>query len=481
MTGNSPPDTGSVDSDHLTKGLLRLTMACNEQCRFCNLPVEDDATQALGDAEARAAVQAFAAAGQRTLTLSGGEPTVQRKRLIDWVKTARAQGIPFVELQTNAVLLDDDYAEALRAAGLTSAFVALLSHDPAIHDDLMGRTGAHAACLAGIDALLNAAIHVTLNPVLTYSMQSLVGDYVSYVSTRLTRVSSISLSVVQPHGRAADHLDLLPDYGVLAESVRLAQRHAEDAGIELLNPYCGLPLCAGWERATERCVEAVEALAARRKEHPSVPGLTNRGDKRHGEPCRACAWRTRCGGAWHAYWEHRSGQGLKPPELRLEPWEPEAHTAAGQTIVQTHNGVTAETIASLAAATTPTVWLATQRLDHGDGLRLSSAGCTDLALLTDLQQWSEHSATGRDTIRELRQIVRRNEVLPPQLKLRTTLGLEPSRSFERCYGAVRLATALGVDAIRLLAPPGDRWTRFLAALRSEHEGLDVTLVETPKP
>jgi MoaA/NifB/PqqE/SkfB family radical SAM enzyme len=473
MTGNTPPDAGSVDSNHLTKGLLRLTMACNEQCQFCNLPVEDEGTEAMDGAEAKEAVKAFAASGQRTLTLSGGEPTLLRKGLVDLVTMARAAGIPFVELQTNGVLVDGRYASELGSAGLTSAFVALLSHEPAIHDELMGRSGAHAACLAGIDGLLNAGIHVTLNPVVTHSMQSLVADYVSYVAERLPEVTSLSLSVVQPHGRAAAHLDLLPDYEVLGHSVRLAQGRAEDAGIELLNPYCGLPLCVGWEQATERCVEAVEAIAARHGDHHGTPGLVNRGDKRQGEPCRCCGLRTRCGGAWHAYWDHRGGRGLHPPALRIEPWEAQARSAPAQTIVHAQDGLTDAGADQLEAATTPTVWLVTQRLSRGDGLRIGAAGCTDLALISDPQRWSE----GSETVREVRRIARRNEALPPQLRLGTALGLEPDGSFEKCYGAVRLAAAIGVDAIRILAPPTSRWARFIAAVHLEHDGLDVAMVE----
>ena len=45
--------------------------------------------------------------------ISGGEPTLLRERLVALVKRARARGIPFVELQTNAVLLDEGYASEL--------------------------------------------------------------------------------------------------------------------------------------------------------------------------------------------------------------------------------------------------------------------------------------------------------------------------------------------------------------------------------
>ena len=42
---SSPPIATRTDAhaedSHRTKGLLRLTMACNERCPFCNVPAED--------------------------------------------------------------------------------------------------------------------------------------------------------------------------------------------------------------------------------------------------------------------------------------------------------------------------------------------------------------------------------------------------------------------------------------------------------
>ncbi|MBK6810203.1 MAG: radical SAM protein [Sandaracinaceae bacterium] len=103
-------------------------MACNERCVFCNVPVEDFRPVTPSLAALAAELDAFIASGEQTLTISGGEPTLLRERLLDVVARARAAGVPFVELQTNAVLLDDDYAQALARAGVTSAFVSFLSH-----------------------------------------------------------------------------------------------------------------------------------------------------------------------------------------------------------------------------------------------------------------------------------------------------------------------------------------------------------------
>lgn len=49
-----------------------------------------------------------------------------------------------MELQTNAVLVTPALAGELAAAGLTSAFVSLLSHLPGEHDALAGLRGAFA-------------------------------------------------------------------------------------------------------------------------------------------------------------------------------------------------------------------------------------------------------------------------------------------------------------------------------------------------
>ena len=266
-------------------------------------------------------LSAFIASGEQTLTISGGEPTLLRKRLVTVVREARRRGIANVELQTNAVLIDMGYAEELAEAGLTSAFVSLLSHLPEHHDELAGLVGAFPKCVAGIDALLAAGIAVTLNPVVAYQTQALLPEYVRFVLKRLPGVSTVSLSAVQPHGRAGREgreAQLLPDYAVLGPAVREARAIAAKAGLRLVNPYCGLPLCVGWDDDLAHSVEAIEADAGGWR---TTPGIENTGDKEYGAPCRRCALRPRCGGAWRAYWEVRGGSGLHPPVALVSPWE----------------------------------------------------------------------------------------------------------------------------------------------------------------
>ena len=425
------PDSGSppasAEQSHRTKGLLRLTMACNERCPFCNVPVEDYPRPTPPDEQIAAELDAFVASGEQTLTISGGEPTVLRKRLLAVVAEARQRGVPYVELQTNAVLIDETYARELAEAGLTSAFVSFLSHVPAHHDVLAGLEGAFERCLRGMDALLAEGVRVTLNPVIALATQELVPDYIDFVAARLPGVRSISLSAVQPHGRGAQNLELLPDYAVLAAVVPEARRRAQAHGIELLNPYCGLPACIGWDDALDRSVEAIEAELGGWQ---ATPGVENVGDKRQDAPCRACALRTRCGGAWHAYWDVRGGSGIGAPIALVPPWEGEQLG--------------------------PIVWAHARGFADGEAERLLASGCTDVALELDPDALQD-----RTTLRELRRLVRAAQGVPDQHQVRVHIGLRPGGTQET-WKAIQLAVATGAHSVQVI-DPDPRWHELVEA------------------
>jgi len=426
-----------AEDNHRTKGLTRLTMACNERCPFCNVPAEDYPRPTPPESELTEQLQDFFDSAAQTLTISGGEPTLLRRRLLSLVRRAVDGGIPSVELQTNAVLIDVPYAEALAAAGLTSAFVSLLSDKAALHDQLAGLSDAFPRCLAGIDALIAAGISVTLNPVIASATQERVVDYIRFVARRLPAVRSISLSAVQPHGRAADNLDLLPDYSVLARQLPAAREVAQEAGITILNPYCGLPLCVGWSDDLERCVEAAEARDGGWR---ARPGIDNQGNKSHGAVCASCVLRPWCGGAWHAYWQHRDGAGIAAPAARVPPWRAGASASRWQSVVSAPGGLTDAHYSTIQAAKTPTIWLWTDRLTRADVASLLSSRCTAVGL----EVTADGLAAGArpDWLRPLRALLRGGCVA--HLAVR-----RPLRSADRVALAA-LAARLGVAGVDVL-------------------------------
>lgn len=69
----------AAEPSHRTKALVRITMAGNERCPFCNLPAEDYPVRTPPPAEIAAELDAFVASGERTLTISGGDPILLRR------------------------------------------------------------------------------------------------------------------------------------------------------------------------------------------------------------------------------------------------------------------------------------------------------------------------------------------------------------------------------------------------------------------
>ncbi|HHO53493.1 MAG TPA: radical SAM protein, partial [Deltaproteobacteria bacterium] len=393
--------------------------------------------------------------GAQTLTLSGGEPTLRRARLIQLITAARAQGIAQVELQTNAILIDTAYAAELAEAGLTSAFVSLLSDDADLHDRLTGVPGSFERCLRGLDALIGAGVAVTLNPVIAAITEDRVVSYVDFVAQRLPAVRSISLSAVQPHGRAAQSPELMPDYAVLKVQIPAARARAARHGLTLLNPYCGLPACVGWADDLAHSVEAVEAAEVTPRE---VPGLDNVGDKRHGPPCRRCALRTRCGGGWHACWDLRDGAGLAP----IEPLDfADGAPTALQSRIDAPGGPTDETWRALRRAQTPTVWLCTDRLPAAAARRLQASGCTDLVLISELSE--------RGQVATLRALARSDADRPQERRLRVWLIVSARRARE-AWRVLQLAHALPAHAVRLPR----RWGALVTEARRRLPGLLIT-------
>jgi len=463
-------DPESQEASHRTKPLLRITWACNERCPFCNVPMEDYAVRTPPMEQLREELKAILDSGAKTLTLSGGEPTLYRERVIELCQEATTNGVQFIEIQTNAVLVDTDYARAMAKAGVTSAFISLLANTPEQHDRLAGLEGAFEPCLRGIDAFLDAGIRVALNPVIAFETQQMLPDYVDFVAQRLPGVSSISCSAVQPHGRAAKNHALLPDYAVLGESVRKALKRAELHGIELVNPYCGVPLCIGWESASEQSVEAFEA----RRGGFDTMGLDNTGNKRQGTPCQKCGLRSRCGGAWHAYWELRDGSGISAPFTSTTPWE-SAHDPEFQTLVHAPQGPEETHWKRLADTRTPATWLWTTRLSREDRERIVDSPVTDVAFEYI------HGETGedRESLRSLRSLQRQMENWPDQQRIRFWWGipLANSGAQESAAKAVGLAHALGASGVTLLTDSSESADRFVHALTLRFPGLECIALE----
>lgn len=135
---------------------------CNQKCIFCYAAGEklSSASELSTDAWKRA-IDNLKKAGVPMITFTGGEPT-QRADLCELIDYSRW----FVtRLNTNGTLLTEELCDGLRKASLDSLQITLYSHNPEIHNALVGAPlfektvqGIKNAVAAGLDVSINTPL-----------------------------------------------------------------------------------------------------------------------------------------------------------------------------------------------------------------------------------------------------------------------------------------------------------------------------------
>lgn len=260
-------------------GLVRTGFGCNQDCGLC---WQGRRWGGVDAAQIRTWIEDLARGGVEALTISGGEPTLD-KELGSYVRLAKSLGVREVVLETNAVLLArGDRAAALVEAGLDAAFVSLHSPDPAVSDRITAAPGTHARTVEGIDALLAAGAKVVLNAVMTDEALDTLAALPAFVRARFGPVSLVLSYPTRPFDEAR-HDALVPEPERLRDALRATIAAAEAHGVRLegLDGPCGPPLCA---------FDAAPTVSDRRRK---VTPLHFRG---HVEACAGCAVRDACFG-----------------------------------------------------------------------------------------------------------------------------------------------------------------------------------------
>ncbi len=200
---------------------------CNQKCTFCYAAGQElSSSHEMSTEEWKLALDRLWAAGVPMVTFTGGEPTL-RDDLAQLVEHARR----FVtRLNTNGVLLDRRLADSLRAAGLDSVQITLYSHDPSIHNALVG-SAHHSDTVRGIECAVASGLDISVNTPLC----SLNRDYIKTLEMlHGMGVRFITLSGLICTGGArlchGEH-DLTEDE--LFETVREAKEFCDAHGMEM--------------------------------------------------------------------------------------------------------------------------------------------------------------------------------------------------------------------------------------------------------
>lgn len=201
---------------------------CNQKCLHCyaaGQPLSD--TPELTTAQWKEILAKLRAANVPQVTFTGGEPTL-RADLVELVEVAQW----FVtRLNTNGRLLTPELCRRLYDASLDSVQVTLYSHDPAIHNALVGAEGFDDT-VTGIRNAVAAGLSVSVNTPLC----SLNEDYAATVRfVHELGVRYVTCSGLIPSGSAegAESRATRLTEEQLTDVLRRAVTAAEELGMEM--------------------------------------------------------------------------------------------------------------------------------------------------------------------------------------------------------------------------------------------------------
>lgn len=282
------------------RGLVRTGFRCNQDCGFC---WQSRQWGDFGSEQVRVWIEDLAKAGVERLSISGGEPTLDRE-LTDHIRHARALGIHSVSLETNAVLLSrDGRAAELAQVGLEEAFVSLHSAEPEVSDRLTRAPGTHQRTVDGVRALLAAGVRVRLNAVLVPASLATLPALPGFIAKAFDNhalLAGLSLSYpsrpfapVPDEDPATVHPDVMRD--VLTRTLEAAAR--SKIAVDGVAGPCGAPLCA---------FDADYRFVDRTRTVEPVPF------KRYLDGCGGCELRRACFGVRHEDAERWGDACIRP-------------------------------------------------------------------------------------------------------------------------------------------------------------------------
>ena len=143
---------------------LALTYRCNNNCAHCYNDRSRDLSE-ISTEDWKQVIDRVWELGIPHIVFTGGEPTI-REDLPELVAHAEANG-QITGLNTNARRLQDSlFLDALVNAGLDHVQITVESHDPDIHDSMVGRKGAWAETITGLRNTLDSPLYVMTNTTL---------------------------------------------------------------------------------------------------------------------------------------------------------------------------------------------------------------------------------------------------------------------------------------------------------------------------
>ncbi len=223
---------------------LLVTEQCDQLCVMCSQPPKPYHV----DAFAHLKQAALLAPEGMTIGLSGGEPTLYKAELLTFLEEVLAirPDLSFHVL-TNGQHFRSEDEHRLRdlPRGRVLWGVPLYSDDPAQHDVIVGKTGAHATLLRSLAILCRAGCEVELRTVVLRSNAAGLPMLARFITTQVPFIALWALMQLENIGFGRKNWDaVFFDHSMDFAPVAAALDLAAIRGIEAVlynTPLCTLP------------------------------------------------------------------------------------------------------------------------------------------------------------------------------------------------------------------------------------------------
>jgi len=300
--------------------ILRIEDRCNENCLYCNVSYQglDEIVRDFSACQKK--IDQFIKNGVKMISITGGEPALNHN-LLEIIKYIKGKGLK-ANLQTNAGLIDDFFAKKLKETGLDFCLVTLLTTNKNLHNDLKISIDSFEKTVKGINNLLKNHIKVIINVLVTAQNYKDIVKLISFIKKEFPEIKEVSLSFIQPHGKALINKELLPNYLEIKDEIRRILKEFKKFNFDVGNPYCGIPLCI-WQNpyfGLDSCLDYQQNEYLRKNKSVSQK---NQGkiiikEKKQGQECFNCYLKNLCNGYWHEYDDIFKQDFIAPQFLSLK-------------------------------------------------------------------------------------------------------------------------------------------------------------------
>jgi len=264
---------------------LLVTERCDQLCVMCSQPPKKTHVDRFSYFEEACLLSAE----DSLIGISGGEPTLYKEELFGLIeRTAEVRPDVGFHILSNGQHFYPGDVERLKRPAFGNVIwgVPLYAAAPALHDEIVGKTGAHARLLESFAYLMRAGARVELRTVLLSSNAALLPELARFITRHLAFIECWSIMQLENIGFAKNrwsnlYVDHRHHFGEIADAIDAAQmRHVP---VRLFNfPRCTVPehyrdlapaSISDWKRkyapACEACTER-EACAGFFEWHPDA-------------------------------------------------------------------------------------------------------------------------------------------------------------------------------------------------------------------